>query len=531
MGLTPHLQRNLPGYFEADHKWLEGMTLAAQHLGLEIQYCMACGHQALDSLRWPSVTNMRANGDGGLDVPKLAYSSLLQGALGLGFSKDNLRLSNCSVPPCHGAYSHYAGSAQLQTLLAALSLGPVGLADQLTGHPSVGVDVNTNVTLARSTASLAGYLLQPSFPLTPIDPCIAGDDGLSPATGNVWATYTAVSGVVWWTVVGWGWDGSTQQRQGGRQGGSQPPAPPPLTAYTVLPEHLLGMVDANVSMISGDFSAVPRGGFMGSGGTEMPLPYVSWDAHSSVATAFSREHGALVNLHNHMPHQVNIAPVVGGVALLGEKGKAAAVSTYRFTLVAHRDVSVNRDGGIMVLVRGEANESVELLFATADSGFKVQSKVVVLGAAGELRVALPPTDVKDSFDASPLEAFEAVGGGRNSVARFNPAGRFGHCTFVVGGKLYSLGGECKNSSTLSDEFMSFDPATGTWMLLNKDARGDAPPGIVGHACTADESFVYVTGGNTHTNRTSKTWTLDLTTPTSPVWASNSQFVLPLPFVI
>jgi len=32
---------------------------------MEVQYCMACGHQAMmDSLRWPAVTNMRANGDG-----------------------------------------------------------------------------------------------------------------------------------------------------------------------------------------------------------------------------------------------------------------------------------------------------------------------------------------------------------------------------------------------------------------------------------------------------------------------------------
>jgi hypothetical protein len=90
---------------------------------MEVQYCMACGHQAMDSLRWPAVTNMRANGDGerkglfepfayknnasfyqdrlgtnigkaalknrtpfsllgGLDVPTLAYAAFLQGPLG-----------------------------------------------------------------------------------------------------------------------------------------------------------------------------------------------------------------------------------------------------------------------------------------------------------------------------------------------------------------------------------------------------------------------------------------------------------------
>ena len=161
---------------------------------MEVQYCMACGHQAMDSLRWPAVTNMRANGDGGLDVPTLAYAAMLQGPLGLGFSKDNLRLSNCTVPPCHAATSAYG--PELQVVLAVLSLEPVGLADQLMGHPSVGVDVNTNVTLALSTVSAAGWLLQPSFPLTPIDPCLTGQEGLSPTSGNAWATYTAVSGKV-----------------------------------------------------------------------------------------------------------------------------------------------------------------------------------------------------------------------------------------------------------------------------------------------------------------------------------------------
>ena len=45
---------------------------------MEVQYCMACGHQAMDSLRWPAVTNMRANGDGerkGLFEP-FAYKTM-----------------------------------------------------------------------------------------------------------------------------------------------------------------------------------------------------------------------------------------------------------------------------------------------------------------------------------------------------------------------------------------------------------------------------------------------------------------------
>jgi hypothetical protein len=380
----PELQRHLPTYFEADHTWLDGMTRAAQDLGIEVQYCMACGHQAMDSLRWPAVTNMRASGDGGLNVPAFAYASLLQGALGLGFSKDNLRLSNCSVPPCHGAYSPYG--AALQTVLAALSLGPVGLADQLTsrlppalegeglrvplaGDIDTGIDVNTNVTLALSTTSSNGWLLQPSFPLTPIDPCLVAQEGLSPSTGNVWATYTAVGSSVWWTAVGWGWDTSADARSN----------------YTLLPAHLSPMIDS--SAVDGDFSAVPRGGFVGSGTTLDDLgEYVWWDpaAEQDPARPFNTD-GAMLRLATHLPHQLNIAPVIGGVALLGEKGKAAAMSTYRFVSVL---TSVNATG-LQVTLRGAAGENVTLIYATAALGLKIERKLATVGAGGEVSLNLP----------------------------------------------------------------------------------------------------------------------------------------------
>ena len=392
----PEVQRQLPAYFEADHRWLTGMTVAAQDLGLEIQYCMACAHQALDSLRWPAVTNMRANGDGGLAVPDLAHASLLQGALGLGFSKDNLRLSNCSVPPCDGAYGEGAAhEAQLQTLLAALSLGPVGLADQLFGLPHTGVGVNTNVSLAQSLASSAGFLLQPSFPLTPIDPCIAEVGGLSPQSGNVWATYTAVSGLVWWTAVGWSWDGdaalalpssrsdSSSSSSASAAGYVENGDPPALLQFRVLPAHLAPLIDVSTP-ISGDFSAVPKGAFVGDGTMALAgSSWVSWDSTSSEAVPFGVP-GVAVRLEKHLPHQVNIAPVVDGVALLGEKAKVAAVSTYRFQSVVARGA-----GGLTVTLRGETNESVTLLFARNASGFQVERKLVVIGPSGTASVTLP----------------------------------------------------------------------------------------------------------------------------------------------
>jgi hypothetical protein len=61
-------------------------------------------------------------------VPDLVYSSTLAAAVGLGWSKDNLRLI---------ADGWSQGATEVQVLFAALSLGPAGLADQLEGFPAI----------------------------------------------------------------------------------------------------------------------------------------------------------------------------------------------------------------------------------------------------------------------------------------------------------------------------------------------------------------------------------------------------------
>lgn len=95
----PELDGQLPQYFKASHVWLQGMILAATDAGLEVQLCMACPHQALESLDWPAVTNARANGDGGMFVPQLTYPALLAASLGIGWSKvrDRYRTSMSSA--------------------------------------------------------------------------------------------------------------------------------------------------------------------------------------------------------------------------------------------------------------------------------------------------------------------------------------------------------------------------------------------------------------------------------------------------
>jgi hypothetical protein len=93
----------------------------------------------------------------------------------------------------------------------------------------------------------------------------------------------------------------------------------------------------------------------------------------------------MLRLATHLPHQLNIAPVIGGVALLGEKGKAAAVSTYRFVSVL---TSVNATG-LQVTLRGAVGENVTLIYATAASGLKIERKLATVGAGGGVSLNLP----------------------------------------------------------------------------------------------------------------------------------------------
>merc|ERR1719201_1382957 len=182
------------------------MTRAAADQGAEIQYCMALAHQVLNSLEWPAVTNVRANGDGGLAVESLVLPSILSGALGLGWSKDNLRTADrCYVDglypngtvkwPC-GSVNKREGTSgafkmqRQQTILAALSLGPVGISDQLSSYPTnASATITSNVPLVMGACAATGDLLQPSYPLTPLERSIAQ------LTGNaiqLWGTYAAV---------------------------------------------------------------------------------------------------------------------------------------------------------------------------------------------------------------------------------------------------------------------------------------------------------------------------------------------------
>ena len=103
-----------------------------------------------------------------------------------------------------------------------------------------------------------------------------------------------------------------------------------------------------------------------------------------VALPFSEETPFTLALNLLSPTQVNVAPLLNGLALLGEAGKVTAVSSYRFA-----SISVdNSTSGLSVDLRGGPGELVTLLWAQNPS-LIIQTKSVTLGGDGFATVTVP----------------------------------------------------------------------------------------------------------------------------------------------
>jgi hypothetical protein len=157
------------------------MAAAADARGVAMQWCMATPSDVLNALSYPSVTNFRVTTDfyygRAWDVGK---GSLLTWALGVKPSKDTfwttdqrdiaVALGGCPSPGgCPD--DHTDAGAELHTLLATMTTGPVGFSD------AAG---RTNGTRLGAVALPDGTLVQPSRPATPIDASFGsawGDDG------------------------------------------------------------------------------------------------------------------------------------------------------------------------------------------------------------------------------------------------------------------------------------------------------------------------------------------------------------------
>jgi hypothetical protein len=208
-----------------------------------------------------------------------------------------LPIDSCgSINAGEGTSGKYTMQKQ-QTLLATLSLGPVGIADQLSARPdNASAHITSNKVLVMATTAASGDLLQPSYPLTPVERMLSGAGGMGEGVGGtgmdcfgerhlrfsfgcgvyLMATYTAVP-----TAQAAGADVS----QGAAQGwpvldaAQTPPAvfytavgfhtgkPSKIPRWTMLFEQdLAPMVDGD-SPPAPTVAAVPRGAFSGAGST------------------------------------------------------------------------------------------------------------------------------------------------------------------------------------------------------------------------------------------------------------------------
>lgn len=350
---------------------------------------------------------LQVNGDGGLDTGHLVIPSLLASTVGLGWSKDNLRTADrCYVDglypngtvkwPCGSVNAGEGTSGTFkmqiqQTVLATLSLGPVGIADQLSSYPgNTSADITSNKTLVMATCAATGDLLQPGYPLAPLDQYLLGYvNGVAPKWGWLWGSYTSVSTHLWYLAYGGG--------------------------TTVTEADLAPMVDAT-ALPAATFGEIPTGAFGCDGSTIFPnssavSAHVAWrsrwmgqgmrpgdPACSGIEVAEFTGAGAAMGAGE--DNLVNVAPVFGGTtALLGEAGKITAVSSYRFSSV------VPGSGGVAVGLRGKSGEVVTLLVAVKSGrgteasplllrqsvgavAYTCSARVVTIGADGTAAITL-----------------------------------------------------------------------------------------------------------------------------------------------
>mmetsp|Transcript_14835 Transcript_14835/g.43962 ORF Transcript_14835/g.43962 Transcript_14835/m.43962 type:complete len:865 (-) Transcript_14835:64-2658(-) len=166
--------------------WLRQMNDGCAASNVTIQYCMSHVRHILESTQLLQVTNARASGDyhPGSGQWNIGTTSILAHAVGIAPSKDNY----WSVPKQSG--THYGPSTSephgaLQSAVLSLSAGPVCPSD------AVGY---SNASLILRACDASGRLLRPSKPATAIDAKFVDSAFGGALNGEVWSTFTNVSG-------------------------------------------------------------------------------------------------------------------------------------------------------------------------------------------------------------------------------------------------------------------------------------------------------------------------------------------------
>ena len=176
----------------AADRFYVGMATAAAERNITIQYCLPSATDMLESLSLPAVIQARASGDYARpegntqpwsNVVTLGGASLLMGATRMAPSKDTLWTASpqpdTSSDRTTSGY-HTQPHVQLDSILAVLSLGPVGISDAL-NYTDAGLISQGFRSATDST------LLRPSRPLSTIDAVFTNHSRVSSNTTSAFA--------------------------------------------------------------------------------------------------------------------------------------------------------------------------------------------------------------------------------------------------------------------------------------------------------------------------------------------------------
>ena len=216
---TPGLQNTTDGLPRS----LSSMAEAGRQEGVPMQWCMPTAAVVLFAVNLSAVSNARGSPDYAVEGPEASTMSSNWpntyeiGAAGLLFWAVDLPLSKditWTSPEQPGAPKSPGGhpNVELDTALAVLSTGPVGIGD----GPGM-----TNVSLLNRTCRSDGVILKPSKTVTAIDstfvpvaralptpyvgflPLTADGDCTPrrPCSPSVYQTHSSVSGVIWHQLI------------------------------------------------------------------------------------------------------------------------------------------------------------------------------------------------------------------------------------------------------------------------------------------------------------------------------------------
>jgi len=180
--------RAAPGRARA---WQEALDRAAGARGMTLQWCMSTPADFMQSVSLANLTSIRTSGDyrylfdSGLNWMWFLHVNALARALGLTPYKD--------VFISHGQTASTAGEpyAEVESLLASLSSGPVGIGDE------VGC---TDRDLVLRACREDGVLIKPDVPIAALDRCFARNAFLEPAP-LIGETYSQHPAGRWWYVA------------------------------------------------------------------------------------------------------------------------------------------------------------------------------------------------------------------------------------------------------------------------------------------------------------------------------------------